>query len=330
VSGKENPTAQLIRQLHVEGVKTEDMHAQAIQQAKDKEVRDAKAALETISSLKLEPTSKDAYSVIHNLSASISNVGLLARDGGVTVKTLWPEMRALFSKSVPYKLNEKQKSHVEEWVSQMAVLALHIFFALTDYGAAVPATVEEVHKLLPDRGVKVLCDYLLAHLELSRQPDPLCEGLVLLHYCGHGDSADRILTHWYTMKKKVIWPFAFCALPCFDGFSKNQSKGDRSTSGEADRLLHFNIVLRYLARVRKSTLPPSDERLLFRVGRAMPATSPSALEEHHEMQQSDLAFRVETFSFKQQQHFAHSLSPLVLGLYKNNCEWTQSISVSIC
>lgn len=306
------------------------MDAQAIQQAVDRELRDAKGALERILSLKLTPTSKDAYSVIHNLSASISSLGLLARDEGATVKTLWPETLTLFSEPIPNDPTGEFKNHVEEWVSQMAVLALHIFFALTDYGAAVPATEEGVHSLLPNRGVKVLCEFLLAHLELSRQPDPFCEGLVLLHYCGYGNSADKILMHWYDDKQKVIWPYVLCGLPCFRGFSKNQSKGNRSTSGEADRLLHFNIVLRYLARVRKCTLPPSDERLLFRVGRAMPATSPSALDEHHEMQQSDASFRVETFSFKQRQPFAHSLSPLVSGLYKSNCEWTQSISVSIC
>jgi len=218
----------------------------------------------------------------------------------------------------------------EEWVSDMAVLALHVFFARTDYGvqASKLRRATAVVKLLPHNAAAVMCDFLLTHmhLEKSRQPESFCEGLIVLHYCGYGAQADQLMLRWHADKSKKIYPAALGKMRCFAGFAKPTSKTDRG-GGAAAHLLHYHLLLRYLARARKLDLPhtrpptrpsgagSSGSDTTSSAALASCAASSSAAAAGCEPSSASLepVFQVQCEVFHQEQPFHHTLTPLILG-----------------
>jgi hypothetical protein len=213
-----------------------------------KEMDDARGALQLAQSVAEGGFARATH--VQMLAASIGNVSLLSHAGKFSgnatgMLQLLQQAAKLFSVDPP------EAACREGYVSSMAILALHIFFALTDYGRQVPLS----GTLLPGGGFKIMCQFLDSHLHFSRQPEAFCEGLILLHYCGYSTRADDLMVTWHKDKAKVIYPAVLAKLSCFKGFHRSASKENRSTSGGGSPLLHYCLLLHYLAVVRKQELP---------------------------------------------------------------------------
>jgi len=203
--------------------------------AAQQELCDAKAALQEVD--------------YRALAVALSNAALLSSPAVLqTTDQLLLDTVALFTVSA--------KRADDDMVSDMAILALHVFFALTDYGTKMPSRARD--KKMITTFCQPMCKFLLAHLQTSRQPESFCEGLILLYYCGHGVQADELMVKWHGTKEKVVYPAVLGDLPCFAGCSKPRTKGDRQSSDMGARVLHYHVLLRYLARARGRDLPSME------------------------------------------------------------------------
>jgi hypothetical protein len=151
----------------------------------------------------------------------------------------------------------------EEWTSQLAVLALHIYFVRTHYGTKKLNPVESL--ALP--GMRSMCEFLLKFLHASRQPERFFEGLVLLYLCGYSVDAETLLASWFGgLSEKVIWPLCVRNLRVFAQSKVPTSKTDRQSGGEADTLMHLELVVQKFIRARGQVPKVRDELLRRRDG----------------------------------------------------------------
>jgi len=258
------------------------------------------------------------------LAVALSNTALLSSPAVLkTTEQLLLDTVALFTVSA--------ESVDDDMVSDMAVLALHVFFALTDYGTKMrPRDMRKITTLC-----KPMCDFLLAHLQTSRQPESFCEGLILLHYCGYGAQADELMREWHDDKKKIVYPAVLGDLPCFAGFSKPRTKGDRQLSDMGARVLHYHVLLRYLAQASSRGLPsmelppPRERDRASGVRRGNAASSPSASTALAAAASSASAaggstpssnsFEVQVIVFPPgEQQYHHALTPVVTGQHTSD------------
>jgi hypothetical protein len=115
----------------------------------------------------------------------------------------------------PYRPDKAGKpwERWEEWVSRLASLAFHMYLVQSCYGVKRPETAEACRALI---GMEAARDFLLAHIDCSRQPERFLEGLAVLELCG--TSTEDRLAQWYGRMRatpKHVYPESL--QPLFDG-----------------------------------------------------------------------------------------------------------------
>lgn len=280
-------------------------------------VKEESDAEEAITAATQAATHKDKMAALVLLTASVGNVGLLHVNQSKALSninsfvSLWTRARELFRQEIG------SDSESGEMVSQLAVLGLHFFFAITNYGKTVLHS-NDLGSALSGDGLKVMCTFLLKHLHLSRQPDFFCEGITLLHYCGYRVEADQLMMQW-SAGGKALYPLSINSLPAFQHFDKPISKVNTSVNGAADQLLHFNLVLRYLAKARKQELvesnlwqPVKESAIAANTSILTPASSAAPLTSSSGSERFCLGSFVASHVLPKHP-YCHALGPLILG-----------------
>jgi hypothetical protein len=127
----------------------------------------------------------------------------------------------------------------EEFVSRLACLAFHMYLVQSCYGVKRPETAEACRALI---GMEAARDFLLAHIDCSRQPERFLEGLAVLELCG--TSTEDRLAQWYGRMRatpKHVYPESL--QPLFDG---PHAQPHCNTSQALGDIVHmYDVILLY-------------------------------------------------------------------------------------